>query len=143
MNKLNDTIGILKNNNYFWFYPKSKQEIKFIVNDNSFFNCYDLIREKFNKNPKNKDIFRDIVFLIITYDDMNKHSNIKVVVNFYKIKNELIIAKEDEPYYNVYFNNNFIIKKGLKIKYLKNIVKHFYFGNYNKKYIINYNDIEK
>lgn len=118
-------INIAKNNKYFWFYPKSRNNIKTIINSNSKSKSKSIIRNKINKNI-------DLILIQIKYKKNTSKlfpENIFIHLTFYKIKNKRIYFLKNKLPGIVFFKNSFINKNNFKMSYLKNIVKKFYFDN--------------
>ena len=125
-------INISKNNKYFWFYPKSKSEIKLVLNNNSKSKSKILLKDKFIK--KNKEI--NLILIEIKYRETISKlypENIYVIINFFKIKNNRFYSNNDKLPGKVFFKNSFLNNKGFNKQYFKKIVKKFYFNGIETK----------
>lgn len=122
---MDKVFEISKNNKYFWFYPKSKSEIKYILNNNSKSKAKELLKNIL-KNKHNPDI----VLVEVRYKEKTSKifpENVLVHITFYQIKDNKFSSVKNKLPGIIFFKNLFINKNGFKISYLKNIVKKFYF----------------
>ena len=122
MEKVSD---ISKNNKYFWFYPKSRSEIKYILNINSKSKAKTALKEKL----KNKTDL-DLVLVEVKHKEKTSKifpENVFVHITFYQVRNGRFSSVKNKLPGIIFFKNSFINKNGFKTSYLKNIVKKFYF----------------
>lgn len=118
-------FSLSKNNKYFWYYPESKSNIRFILNSNSKTTSINLIKKHF----KNKNI--DLIQIQIKYKKTISKlypDNLYVIVNYFQLKNNRLYSLDKGPH-KIFFKNSFIIKNKFKTSYLKNIIKKLYFKN--------------
>jgi len=125
------TKEISKNNKYFWFYPKSKKDIKLVLNINSKSESKKLLKEKFlNKKLVN------LVLVKLNFKPRTSKlfpENTYVTVEFYNIENNKFYKLRQKLPGMVFFKNKFIENNGFKKNYLKKIVKKFYFDGLETK----------
>lgn len=114
-----------KNNKYFWFYPKDKSNIKFILHNNSLTEGKEFIKEKFSKKKDTDIILIQTKFTEKTSPLFPQHFH--TVLTFYQTKNGRLYKIKNKNPGIVFFKNSFIESKGFSSKYLKKIVKKFYF----------------
>lgn len=114
-----------KNNKYYWFYPKDRINIKFILHNNSLSDGKEFINDKF-KNKKETDI----ILIQLKYTEKTSPlfpQNFHTVLNFFKVSNGKLRKVRNKNPGVVFFKNSLIKDKGFTVKYLKKIVKKFYF----------------
>jgi len=123
-------LELSKNNKYFWFYPKSKSEIKLVLNNNSKSESKNILKNKF----KNKTV--DLILITLKNEKNTSKlfpENIYVIINFYKIENNRFYSNKDKIPGKVFFKKSTLENKGFKTDYLKKIVKKFFFDGIETK----------
>ena len=122
MEKVKD---ISKNNKYFWFYPKNKKNIKYILNINSKSQAHHALKKKL-KNRQNIDL----VLIEVRYKNKTSKifpENVYIILTYYQVKDGKFSSIKNKLPGVVFFKNTFIQENGFKTSYLKHIVKKFYF----------------
>lgn len=124
-------VEISKNSKYFWFYPKSKSEIKLVLNNNSKSESKSILKEKLSKK-------KSVDLVLITVKNEKNTSklfpeNIYVIINFYQIENNRFYSNKDKIPGKVFFKKSTIEKKGFKNDFLKRVVKKFFFDGIETK----------
>ena len=122
MEKVKD---ISKNNKYFWFYPKNKKQIKYILNVNSKSKAKEALKKKL-KNRQNLDL---VLIQVKFKDETSKifPENVFIHLSYYQVKDGKFSHIKNKLPGIVFFKKSFIEKHGLKTSHLKYIVKRFYF----------------
>lgn len=128
MDKVSD---ISKNNKYFWFFPKNKNDIKYILNINSKSKAKAELKNKL-KNKQNIDL----VLVQVNFKDKTSRifpEKVFVHITFYQVRNGRFSSVKNKLPGVIFFKDSFINNKGFKTRYLKNIVKKFYFEGLETK----------
>ena len=122
---MENIIDCTKNNKYFWFYPKSRKDIKMVLNINSKLESKKILKKKFY----NKDVA--LVLIKVLYREKTSKlfpDKIYILIDFFNLRNNRFKSDKEKLTGKVFFKNK-TIKRGLKTSFLSRIVKKFYFDD--------------